>query len=58
MILAANITQPPQIRVCNLCEGIDLPPATPNCPCSDGLFWTGTKCVERNLCPCVDLYTT
>ncbi|KAH8249445.1 hypothetical protein KR032_009614, partial [Drosophila birchii] len=53
-----NITKPPQKRVCNLCEGIDLPTLLTNCPCSDGLFWTGSKCVERNLCPCVDLYTT
>ncbi|XP_070069456.1 hemocytin-like [Drosophila takahashii] len=54
-----NDTQrrPPPTQVCNLCEGIELNRTITRCPCVDGLFWTGSKCVERNLCPCLDIYT-
>ncbi|XP_002132784.3 hemocytin-like [Drosophila pseudoobscura] len=51
-------TTKPILRPCTICKGIDLPSLTGgDCPCSDGLFWTGSKCIERNLCPCIDNFT-
>ncbi|EDW29183.1 GL18548 [Drosophila persimilis] len=51
-------TTKPILRPCTVCKGIDLPSLTGgDCPCSDGLFWSGYKCIERNLCPCIDNFT-
>ncbi|KAH8413492.1 hypothetical protein KR009_011769 [Drosophila setifemur] len=52
-----NDTNPRRDQVCNVCEGIELPKNISDCPCKEGSFWSGSKCVERNLCPCIDNFT-
>ncbi|XP_046866604.1 hemocytin-like [Drosophila willistoni] len=51
-----NTTDPPPVK-CAICDGFELPQGSQECPCQDGLFWMGTKCVERNHCPCIDNFT-
>uniref|UniRef100_A0A1I8Q8K8 Hemocytin n=1 Tax=Stomoxys calcitrans TaxID=35570 RepID=A0A1I8Q8K8_STOCA len=44
---------------CFVCEGIlDSSLTDGNCKCKDNLFWDGNKCVQSNLCPCVENYIT
>ncbi|XP_034481426.1 hemocytin [Drosophila innubila] len=43
---------------CNVCEGIVSSSSSSKCQCSDQLYWNGNKCVQRNLCPCVENYVS
>lgn len=44
---------------CNVCEGItSTSPDAKKCQCKDQLYWDGNKCVQRNLCPCVESYVS
>ncbi|ALC44456.1 Hml, partial [Drosophila busckii] len=43
---------------CNVCTGIAAPSDKSKCLCSPELYWDGAKCVQRNLCPCVENYVS
>nr|XP_014086275.2 hemocytin [Bactrocera oleae] len=44
---------------CQVCDGIlDTTANSGECKCTNGLFWDGQNCVQSNLCPCIDEYST